>query len=332
MHDYIRDMLQCPQCGGSLNWTIATRQGERIVEGEAQCVACGATYPIREGIGLFLTPDLPRNDLWEQAGSGLTRYLGEHPDVERQLMDCPPETLGAADLFFRAMALEDRGDFDRARELLDRAHEGLYTAKYRACFDRELDGIVSRLKNGDGPVVDLASGRAVLVERMVAALDRPIIATDFSPRILRRNRRWLEHWGRYDRVSLLAFDARRTPFKNGALATLTTNLGLPNIEEPARLLGELRRIVSGTLLAVSQFYPEDDAPNGAAIQAARLATMLYRRATLAAFAAAGWRATLEDRCLGHAEPTPVGVVIEGAGIDGLPVAATTLEWGIIVAQ
>ena len=214
-------------------------------------------------------------------------------------------------------AIEDKGTFD---------------SPWAMAFAPGTQVLFITEKPGTMKFVDLASGRAVLVERMVAALDRPIIATDFSPRILRRNRRWLEHWGRYDRVSLLAFDARRTPFKNGALATLTTNLGLPNIEEPARLLGELRRIISRTLLAVSQFYPEDDAPNGAAIQAARLATMLYRRATLAAFAAAGWRATLEDRCLGHAEPTPVGVVIEGAGIDGLPVAATTLEWGIIVAQ
>ena len=332
MHDYIRELLQCPQCAGALIWTITTRQDERIVAGEAQCAACGATYPIREGIGLFLTPDLTRNDLWEQAGSGLTRHLSEHPEVERRLMDSPPETLGAADLFFRSMALEERGYFDRTRELLDRAYEGLYTAEYRACFARALDAIVARVRGGDGPVVDLASGRGMLVERMVDALDCPIIATDFSPRILRRNRRWLEHWGRYDRVSLLAFDARRTPFKDSVVVTLTTNLGLPNIEEPTRLLGELRRIVSGTLLAVSQFYPEDDAANGAAIHSARLETMLYRQATLAAFAAAGWRVTLEDRCLGHAEPTPVGVIIEGAGIDGLPVAATTLEWGILIAQ
>lgn len=332
MHDFIRDMLRCPQCAGGLVWSIGTRRGERIVEGEARCVNCGATFPVREGIGLFLTPDLPRNDLWEQAGSGLTRYLGEHPEVERRLMGTPPETLGPADLFFRAMVLEERGDFAPARELLNRAHLGMYTAEYQDCFERELTAVVERLQGIDGPIVDLASGRAMLVERMVDGLTNPIIATDFSPRILRRNRRWLEYWGRYDRVSLLAFDARRTPFKHGAITTLTTNLGLPNIEEPGRLLGELRRIVSGTLLAVSHFYPADDAANGEAIRAAKLETMLYRQAALGAFTAAGWRASLEDRCLGRAQPTPVGAIIEGASIDGLPVAATTLEWGVLIAR
>jgi hypothetical protein len=308
------------------------RQGERIAEGEAHCTVCGAIYPVREGIGLFLTADLPRNDLWEHAGSGLTRYLSEHPEVARRLMDTPAETLGPADLFFRAMVLEERDDFAPARELLDRARADMYTAEYRDCFERALDAVVERLHGSDGPVVDLASGRGALVERMVDALNRPIIATDFSPRILRRNRRWLEHWGRYDRVSLLAFDARRTPFRNGAITTLTTNLGLPNVEAPTRLLDELRRIVSGTLLAVSHFYPEDDAANGEAIHTAKLDTMLYRQAALDAFAAAGWRATLEHRCLGRAQPTPVGAVIEGAGIDGLPVAATTLEWDLLVAE
>ncbi|HEX6541687.1 MAG TPA: class I SAM-dependent methyltransferase [Ktedonobacterales bacterium] len=332
MHEFIRDLLQCPQCGGGLAWSVTVRQGERIVEGEAQCAVCAATYPIHEGIGLFLTPDLPRNDLWEQAGSRLTGYLRDHPDVERRLMDVPPETLGPADLFFRAAVLEDRGDYAHVRELLDRAHEGLYTEEYRNCLARELSAVVERLRIGDEPIVDLACGRGVLVERLAEALDRPIIATDFSPRILRRNRRWLEYWGLYDRVSLLGFDARRTPFKNGVIRMLTTNLGLPNIEEPARLLEELRRIVSGTLLAISHFYPENDALNAAEIRAAKLDTMLYLRPTLDAFKAAGWQVSLEDRCIAHAQPTPAGAVIEGASIDSLPVAPTALEWGVLVAR
>lgn len=334
MHDYIRDLLQCPHCSGTLTWQIAVRQGERIIEGEATCAACAATYPIREGIGVFLTPDLPRNDLWEQAGSGITHYIQENPEVQRQLMDTPPEMLGPADLFFRAMMLEEHGDFAQARELEHRARSGLYTAEYLACYERALAALVERVCGTSPPIVDLASGRGVLVERMAKATDRslPIIASDFSPRILRRDRRWLEYWGLYDRVSLLAFDARKTPFKDGAVATMTTNLGLPNVEEPARLVGELRRVVSGRLLAISTFYPEDDAANGEAIQAAHLGLMLYRAPTLSVFAAAGWRASLDDYCTGRAEPTPVGVVIEGASVDGLPVAATSIEWGVLVAQ
>ena len=75
-----------------------------------------------------------------------------------------------------------------------------------------------------------------MVEKLVRELKRPVVATDFSPRVLRSDRERLKSFGLYEHVSLLAFDARRTPFKDGAVETLTTNLGLPNIEEPGNLL------------------------------------------------------------------------------------------------
>jgi hypothetical protein len=113
---------------------------------------------------------------------------------------------------------------------------------------------------------------------------------------------------------------------------MTTNLGLPNIDQPEMFLPELRRIVSGKLLAISHFYPEDDAPNGAAIRAAGRSTMLFQREAVEAFAAAGWQAVVENACKGLSRPTPVGEVMAEVGIDGLPVAETTLEWGVLVAR
>jgi hypothetical protein len=207
-----------------------------------------------------------------------------------------------------------------------------HTSEYRACFQSQRADLLARLGGSTAPIVDLASGRGDLVELMARQLACPIIAADFSPRVLRRDRRWLTYWGLYDRVSLLEFDARRTPFKDGAVRVMTSNLGLPNIAEPERLLPELRRIVSGSLLAISCFYPEDDAANAAAIGAAGFGTMLFKRAALAAFSAAGWRAELANPCVGRARPTPRGVVIEDAGIDGLLVAETTLEWTVLTAR
>src|SRR5690348_15960531 len=97
------DQLECPACHGALVWQGAEQQGDRVDTAEARCAGCGATYPVREGIGLFLTPDLPRDDLWAQAESGLTRHLREHPDLEQRLMGTPVETLAPADQFFRAL-------------------------------------------------------------------------------------------------------------------------------------------------------------------------------------------------------------------------------------
>ncbi|MBC7264835.1 MAG: hypothetical protein H5T64_10850 [Chloroflexi bacterium] len=37
-------------------------------------------------------------------------------------------------------------------------------------------------------------------------------------------------------------------------------------------------------------------------------------------------------CHGKARPTPISVMLEGAAIDMLPVAETTLEWSLLLAK
>jgi uncharacterized protein YbaR (Trm112 family) len=332
VRDYLIEMLECPACHSKLAWAVAERRGNRIETAEARCTACAAAYPVREGIGLFLTPELPRDDLWEQVDSRLARYLREHPEIERQLMDVPLGELAPADQFFRALVLEERGAYAEAKAAEDLANARLYTPEYRACLESQLKYVLERLPASDGPIVDLASGRGYLVERMARRLERPIVATDFSPRVLCGDRRRLESLGLYDQVSLLAFDARRTPFKDDAVETLTTNLGLPNIEEPGDLSQELRRVVAGTFLAISHFFPEDDEANAAVICEAGLSTLLFRRPALECFAAAGWQVEVANVCRGKAQPTPRSVLLEGAGIDGLPVTETVLEWCVLVAH
>ena len=333
MHTYLLEMLQCPACHKALEWTISEQDGERIEAAEARCVGCSADYPVRDGIGLFLTPDLPRNDLWEQVESGVMGHLREHPELERQLMDGPAEALAPVDQYFRADVLEKRGDFAAAQELEELANKGLYTQAYMECWNSQYEFVLKWLSTTDGPIVDLASGKGYLVARLIRELQRPMVVTDFSPTILRRNRRYFESFGLYDAwVSLLAFDARRTPFKDGAVKILTTNVGLPNIEEPGDLLEELRRIVDGVFLAISHFFTEEDDANAEIIRKIGLDKILYRVAALALFEEAGWVVAVKNSCVGEARPTPVGVILEGARIDGLPVADTNLEWCVLLAS
>jgi ubiquinone/menaquinone biosynthesis C-methylase UbiE len=131
---------------------------------------------------------------------------------------------------------------------------------------------------------------------------------------------------------LLAFDARRSPFKDGAIKMMTTNLGLINIEKPENLLIELRRIVSGKFFAISYFYPEDDEVNAETIKNLGVDQFLFRNSALESFYSAGWQVKMENMMIGKACPTPKGEVIEGAGIDALPVTETKLEWGVLAAQ
>jgi ubiquinone/menaquinone biosynthesis C-methylase UbiE len=192
-----------------------------------------------------------------------------------------------------------------------------------------MDYVIEQLSDGDGPIVDLASGRCYLVEKMLQSLKRSVVATDFSPGILRKSRRKLKHFDLDDRVSMLSFDARRTPFKDGVVGTLTTNLGLPNIEEPGNLLKELRRISAGNLFAISHFFPEDDEANRKVIRDAGLDMLLYCQAALEQFTVSGWNVEVKNACVGEACPTPASVVLEGARPDGLPVEDTMLEWCVL---
>lgn len=330
MQKYLVDMLCCPVCQGTLQWVVTEQNSDRLETAEARCTGCEAAYPVREGIGLFLTPDLPRNDLWEQVDRGLIRYLQANPEREKQLLDSPIASLNPADQLFRAFALEEKGAFAAAHQAQTIAFRGLYTPEYMECWQRQADYVLTQLAQTTGSIVDLASGRGYLVERITRELDRLVVASDFSPRVLRRNRQHLQHQGLYEKVSLLAFDARRTPFKDGAVTTMTTNLGLPNIEEPGSLLQELRRVVSDQFLAISYFFPPDDVTNGMIIREAHLDTVLYEGNLMTAFAAANWSVSLKNQCRGQANPTPKGEILP-ARPDGLPAATTELMWSVLVA-
>ncbi|MCD6520580.1 MAG: hypothetical protein J7M05_11730, partial [Anaerolineae bacterium] len=96
MQAFLIDLLQCPACGGALSWQIRECDGEHIETAKARCQECNASYPVREGIGIFLSPDLPRQDLWEESQSQLARYLCEHPEREHQLLGAPLENLSPA--------------------------------------------------------------------------------------------------------------------------------------------------------------------------------------------------------------------------------------------
>jgi uncharacterized protein YbaR (Trm112 family) len=331
MHRGLIDLLVCPACHGELHWQIDREADGRVEEAEISCDACKSAYFVRQGIGMFLTPDLPRRDLWDEVESALLAHIKKDPVLQKHLMDSPIADLGPADLFFRAMVLEELGQYDEAKRLEKNANQGIYTPAYMACWEKQVEHVLARIPSSKDLIFDLASGRCYLVEEMARRLDRRIVATDFSPRVLRQDRARLEARGLYRNVSLLAFDARRTPLRSGAVQLLTSNLGLPNIEQPGDLLAELRRVVGGEFLAISLFYPADDEPNALALRQAKMETLLFRQSAVDAFRSAGWKVAMENRCWSKALPSPTSKLLDGAGIDAFPVAETTLEWCVLAA-
>jgi len=332
MKKYLVEMLECPICHHQLNWQIEIEKEDQIEQAEAYCSSCDAMYPVIDGIGIFLTPDLPRKDLWGEVDSQLSLYLESHPEHEKKLMEGSAEDLSPTDQQFRALVLDERGNYEEGKKVEKLAHKNMYTSEYKDCWDSQIDYITNNLGKFNGPIVDLASGRCYLVEKIASQLHRPVVATDFSLSVLRRDRQYFQYLELDHLVSLLAFDARKTPFKDGAIEIMTTNVGLPNIECPGELMNEIKRIVNGTLLAISHFFPVEDNENYKFIKQAGIEAFVYKESAMNHLSEVGWKTKIENSCIAKALPTPESQIFEGARADGLPVVPTKLEWCTIRSE
>jgi len=79
MDEQLLSLLECPACHGELSWTIEICNKSHIEQAEARYASCNAVYPVQEG--MFLTPDLPRHDLWEKGEGDLSAYLRRRTSV-----------------------------------------------------------------------------------------------------------------------------------------------------------------------------------------------------------------------------------------------------------
>ena len=284
------------------------------------------------GIAAFLPSPPGPEDLWASADRETAEFLATDPDRARRLMDEPVERLHPTDLLVRALVHDARREFGTAKAAADRAMEGLYTPECRAASRDQMRHLRERLEGRPGLVVDLASGRGSLLEFLLPGTSREWVGTDLSTTVLLRDRRYFDDFlGLGSRLSLLAFDARRTPFADRSVPTLVTNLGLANVEDPGALLDELRRVVSGELLAITHFYPDREGPNAEEIRRRKLDPLLHRGPALRAFEAAGFSVTVTHPVLAMARPTPPGILLPEVRPDRLPVVETPLEWCTLVA-
>jgi uncharacterized protein YbaR (Trm112 family) len=331
MMDELTSILVCPACHGALDWRDSLRVGLRIVQGKAVCSQCRADYPLREGIGVFFPSHPKPDDLWEQVDRETIEFLHGEPVRAHRLMDAPLESLGPTDLLVRGFVHESRQEFGAAKIANDLAVEGLYTPEFRAASKSQMRFLKERLADRPGPIVDLASGRGSLLEFLLSGASQEFVGTDLSTRVLLRDQRFFDFLGLGSKLSLLALDARHTPFADHSVPTLVTNVGLANIENPGPLLRELRRAVSGEFLAITIFYPETEGSNADMIRRLKLEPLLYRRSAVREFEQAGFSVQVSNSILARARPTPPGVIMHEIRPDRLPVVEAELECCTLVA-
>ncbi len=126
---------------------------------------------------------------------------------------------------------------------------------------------------GTGPgerVLDLAAGTGTS-SLTFTATGADCVACDFSLGMLRAGRTKIGDGQRCDtsgRLSFVAGDALRLPFRDGAFDAVTISFGLRNVADPGAALAEMRRVTRpGGRLVVCEFSTITIAP----------VDMLYRR-------------------------------------------------------
>lgn len=218
--------------------------------------------------------------------------------------------------------LEERIGFDAARQAFEHADAKLYAPEVRAARDLALARVVEIVEAGDGPVLDVATGRGALVERLAQGA-RAVTASDSSPTVLELLRRRLG-----DGVQYVVADARSLSFPDASVATIVSHLCLANIADGDAALRELRR-VARELAATHFILPREDTENQSAARELGLGTLLDRERALTALAAAGWRVEIEAEREVDAAPTPASELIPGVRIDALPVTETRATWCVL---
>ncbi len=331
MHKQYMDMLICPLCHNQLKWHIREDNQDRIVNADIRCSSCQSEYEVRDEIAVFLTKALSRNDLWEKSESGLEKYLRENPDIYEKLMNTPEEELNGADYCYKASYFEMKRDFTTSSRMFKNAFEKIYTQDYIEGWKSQMDFIVKEIED-DKPIIDIASGKGYLVEKLLEETKSFIVATDFSPTILARNKEYFKFKGFYDRLSLISFDARKTPFKDNSIITLTSNMGIQNIEQPGEVISEMNRITKKDFMSVMQFIDEGDKVHMDLFNKFGSVAYATRDKASETFKKIGWNVKVCNSYIANIKPTPEGEILKGAGVDRFPIVNTKIEYCVIQAS
>jgi len=169
-------------------------------------------------------------------------------------------------------------------------------------------------------VLDVCCGTGDLARALLARRGRHVIACDFSRPMLARARAKLGRALRAGRASVLEADALRLPIADGSVDAAASAFGLRNLEDSARGLAEMVRVVRpGGRVVVLEFH----APEGRGLRAGAF-RLYFRRVlpTLAGWIAGpdrgGYRYLVDSvEAFGPAEAT--AEAMRAAGLDAVTV-------------
>jgi demethylmenaquinone methyltransferase/2-methoxy-6-polyprenyl-1,4-benzoquinol methylase len=134
--------------------------------------------------------------------------------------------------------------YDRLAELLSFGQNGRWR---RAMVDKVVPA-------ADGVILDVASGTAGVAIQLANRTAAKVVGVDLTEPMLRQGQRNVAEAGLADRVALVTGRAEQLPFPDASFDALTFTYLLRYVDDPARTLAELARVVKpGGLVASLEF-------------------------------------------------------------------------------
>jgi len=303
MHKALIPLLICPICHGKLKSRITRKDETHLIEGEFACKDCKRKYPIFDGIGVFLSGEETKEDLWKEQEDFATRFRKENPILFFLLTKTFLGNIKPEHHFIKGLLLEDE-------KTLEQATRRIYTKDYLIGYEKTKEALREVEKDNPRIILEIACGRGGFFKPFIRSRQRKgvYVVTDFSPTVLRSNLKWLRKSGLDEEVTLMAFDAKAMPFRDNSIPAIVSNIGFPNIRNNGRAVNEVFRVlVSHGILITNFMFTTEQTKNYTKAKELGLDQFYTRKNVEEVFTKAGFRFSLEELYHGSVRPTPGGI-------------------------
>jgi ubiquinone/menaquinone biosynthesis C-methylase UbiE/uncharacterized protein YbaR (Trm112 family) len=321
VHKMLVPLLACPVCHGELRQRIVREDTSHIIEGEFTCVKCGRKYPVIDQIGVFIESGAAVDDLWKKQEDFAVRFRREHPFRYFLLTRTFFGNVKPQNYFLKGLLLEDEG-------ILERAMKRVYTRDYLVGYELTKEALRKVEAENPSVILEVACGRGGFFKQFLRSRrgSGVYVASDFSLSVLRSDLRWLQANGLDGQVTLLAFDAKAMPFRDGSVPAVVSNVGFINIQNGEQAVGEAFRVlVSRGVLVANFMFTTEQTANYLKAKELGFDQFYIRKSTEEVFRRVGFVFDLREVYRGHVRPTP-------SGIDGLPVVPDVYAFCVLKAK
>lgn len=291
-----------------------------ITEGQFICENCGRTYPVIDGIGIFLDTKEDKDDLWRQQEGFASKFRREHPVRYFILTKTFFGNIKPEHYFLKGLLLEDE-------KILERATKRIYTRDYLTGYEKTKQALKEIEKDEPSLILEIACGRGNFFKPFLQSRksNAVYVASDFSPTVLRSNYGWAKKNSLENDVTLIAFDAKAMPFRDNSIPAVVSNLGFPNIRNDGKAVEEAFRVlISSGILITNFMLTMKETENYAKAKEYGLDQFYTRENVDGAFRKVGFKFSVQELHRGRVRPTP-------GGIDLLPTVQDVYSFCVIKA-